>query len=218
MYCTIKTALSSFNPNNSYPKCGLERRDNNNPYYCDNFRGIISTVLFRNDQTVRDNESNRTLLLRALSTSDFKELLSDVNTKILTKGWNDCPVTYPMFTRLVEVPNFKENSLISLSSFSKLEKMAEFEEITHGGRATESETFKLETFAKIFSVTERAFTRDMIDGDSLKTAPLLMGASARQTVEETVYSVLLSNPVLADGIQLCHADHSNLINRCTKYC
>lgn len=167
---------------------------------------------------VRDNESNRTLLTRALSTSDFKDLLSDVNTKILTKGWNDCPVTYPEWTRSVEVPNFKENSLISLSSFSKLEKKAEFEEITYGGRATESETFKLETFAKIFNVTERAFTRDMIDGDSLKAAPLMMGASARQTVEETVYTVLLSNPVLADGIQLCHADHSNLINRCTKYC
>lgn len=39
-----------------------------------------------------------------------------------------------------------------------------------------------------------------------------MGASARQTVEETVWSVLLSNPVLSDGIALVHGDHNNLIS------
>lgn len=39
-----------------------------------------------------------------------------------------------------------------------------------------------------------------------------MGSAARQTVEETVWGVLLSNPTLADGIALLHADHGNLID------
>lgn len=169
----------------------------------------------RNNQTYNDSEFPQQLFTRALGTSDFKDLLSDVNTTLLTNGWVNCPVSYPEFTKSVEVPNFKENSLLSISSFSKLSKVEEHQEISNGGFATDSESFKLETFAKIFTVSEIAYINDKLD--VIKSAPILMGASARQTVEETVYTVLLNNPVLSDGIQLCHADHGNLINRCPQH-
>jgi len=159
------------------------------------------------------------LFTRAYTTSEFKELLEDVNTKLLTKGWNDSQVTYPEWCRSVDVPNFKEISLISISSFSKLEKIntETQQEITPGEFSVETtESFKLETYAKIFGVSERAYVND--DLDVIKNAPILMGASARNLLEETVFTTLISNPVLADGIALCHADHSNLINRCPKYC
>lgn len=172
----------------------------------------------RNNQTYNDSEFPQQLFTRAYTTSEFKELLVDVNTKLLTKGWNDCPVTYPEWCRSVEVPNFKQISLISISSFSKLEKIntETQQEITPGEFSVETtESFKLETYAKLFAVSERAYVND--DHDVIKNAPILMGASARNLLEETVFSVLLSNPVLADGIQLCHADHNNLISRCPKY-
>lgn len=125
-------------------------------------------------------------------------------------GWANTPVTYPEWTKPVEVKNFKDTSLLSSSSFEKLTKVDEGQEITPGGVAIESESFKLETFAKIFPVSRRAYVNDELE--VIKNAPVLMGASARQTLEETVWSVLLANPVLSDGIALCHGDHNNLVS------
>lgn len=142
-------------------------------------------------------------------------MLEDVNKTLLTFGFENAPVTYPEWTKSVEVQNFKDQTLLSISSFEKLSKVNEQKEITNGGMASTSESFKLETFAKIFTVSDVALINDQMD--VIKNAPILMGASARQTVEETVYTVLLNNPTLSDGIQLCHADHNNLINRCPQY-
>lgn len=141
--------------------------------------------------------------------------MEDVNKTLLMFGWSNATVTYPEWTKSVEVLNFKENTLLSISSFEKLSKIKENQEIPNGGMASTSESFKLETFAKIFTVSDVAIINDNMD--VIKNAPILMGSSARQTVEENVFAVLLNNPALSDGIQLCHADHGNLINRCLKY-
>lgn len=190
---------------------GLVPRNESNPYNWNDCKEIANQVIVRNGLAYNSQDNARKSYARAYSTSEFKELLSDINTKLLVNGWLNSPVSYPEWTRSVEVKDFKDATLISLSPFSKPSKIAEGQEISKGGFSDESETFRLETFARIFSVSYRAYIND--DLEAIKTAPILMGASARQLLEETVFSVLLSNPILSDGVALCHADHNNLINR-----
>jgi len=194
---------------------GLVQRNENNPYNWNDFKEISNQVSIRNNLAYKDSDNARQAYARAYTTSEFKELLSDINTKLLVNGWVNSPVSYPEWTRSVEVKDFKDATLISLSPFSKPSKIAEGQTISKGDFSDESETFRLETFARIFSVSYRAYIND--DLEAIKTAPILMGASGRQLLEETVFSVMLSNPVLSDGVALCHGDHNNLINRCLEY-
>ncbi len=188
----------------------------NNPFECNDFKDIAKQAIIRANQPLRKEESVRQIFARALTISDFQNLLIDLSTKLIANGWTTAPVSYPDWTRTVEVPNFKENTICSISSFSKFSKTGDHGEIEMDGNflVEGSNSFKLETFARIFPINRRAYIND--DLDVIKTAPMLMGASARQMVEETVFSLLLSNPVLSDGIAMFHEDHNNLISRCSK--
>lgn len=184
----------------------------NNPYEWNDFRSIAQHCFTRSNQPHKESETRAQLFTRAWGTSDFKELLAETANKVLAKGWEQASITYPDWTFPTTVKDFKTASLISMGNFSKLERVNEGQEVPKDSSITtdSSTSFKLETFGKIFSISRRAIYND--DLEVLKTSPLLMGASARQAIEETVWSVLLANPVLSDGIALIHEDHNNLIS------
>lgn len=188
---------------------GLGNRSESNPYNWNDFMTVAKHSCIRANKSYTSSESKMNIFTRAMMTSDFPALLVSVTNKLLSQGWTNATTTYQDWAGTATVKDFKTASLVSMSSFSKLNKIQEGEEITHGGLSSSSESFKLETFAKMFSVARRAYIND--DLQVIKGAPLLMGSAARQTVEETVWAVLLSNPTLADGVALVHADHGNLI-------
>ena len=189
---------------------GLGNRSENNPYEYNEFLTAAKHCCIRGNKSYNNSEPKMTIFTRAMMTSDFPALLVSVTNKLLSQGWTNATTTYQDWTGTATVKDFKTASLISMSSFSKLNKIREGEEITNGDLSSSSESFKLETFARMFSVSRRSYITDELE--VIKGAPLLMGSAAKQTVEETVWTVLLSNPTLADGIALVNADHGNLID------
>lgn len=189
---------------------GLGTDTRNNPYEWNDFRSIVQHCFTRSNQSYKESETRSQLFARAWGTSDFKELLTETTNKVLAKGWEQASTTYQDWTFPTTVKDFKSATLISMDHFSKLERVNEGQTILGSHSPDSSTSFKLETFGKIFSISRRAIYND--DLEVLKTLPLLMGASARQAIEETVWSVLLANPILSDGIALVHNDHNNLIS------
>ncbi len=209
-------SFEHYKPNKSYKKCGLGKTSNN-PFEWDDFREIAKQSLLRSDKKLVTGENRSFIFQRALSTSDYKAILENISTKLVANGWTNLPVSYPDWTKAVELKDFRDATIISSSAFSTFTKIPEGQEIPQGDFSIEASLpFRLETFARIFSIHKHAYMMD--DLEVIKTAPMLMGASVRQFVEENVFNLLLSNPVLSDGIALFHADHNNLISRCFECC
>ena len=142
---------------------GLAERKDNNPYDYNDFLTVAKHSCIRANKAYNNSESKMTIFTRAMMTSDFPALLVSVTNKLLSQGWTNATTTYQDWAGTATVKDFKTASLISMSSFSKLNKIQEGEEITNGGMSSESESFKLETFAKMFSVSRRSYINDELE-------------------------------------------------------
>ena len=190
---------------------GLRETDKKNPYSWEWFRDIAEHCLRRNNVSFDPADYKRNIIIRAFLTPDFKYIVDDIANKILTNGFLNAPVSYKEWTRSVLVSDFREATLNDNSAYKKLTKNEEGQEIQHiGEMETHSEVFKLETFANIFSVSREAYICDELE--VLKNTPKLMGEAAAKTVEDTLWNVLASNPMMADGKTLLHADHGNIVS------
>ncbi|MBK9444397.1 MAG: Clp protease ClpP [Comamonadaceae bacterium] len=143
----------------------------------------------------------------ALGTSDFVQLLSNVSNKSLTIGYAEAPAGHAVFTAEREVPDFKTNTLVSLSEAPALEKVHELGEYVHGSLNDSATTFELATFGKILRISRQALIND--DLTAFTSLPRSMGAAARRLEADMTFSILTSNPTLSDGNALFSAAHAN---------
>lgn len=143
------------------------------------------------------------------SSSDFPLLLADTAKKALKKGYEEAPEVFPQFTRPVTLTDFKPTSLAGLGRFSNLDIVPENGEYTSGTFNESGSSLKLVTYGKKFGISRQAIIND--DLNALSDVPRKMGQAAKRTVGNAVFSLLTSNPTLADGVALFHATHHNLV-------
>lgn len=142
-----------------------------------------------------------------ISVSDFPEILSNVANKSMSQGYGAAPTTYQYWTRKGSLPDFKAQTRLRLSEFPDLEKV--IGEYKHADPLTEGkETISLDTYGALFSLSRKAIIND--DLNALTVIPARMGAAARRKVNTLVYTTLLANGALTDGVAVFHADHGNL--------
>ena len=80
-------------------------------------------------------------------------------------------------------------------------KMADFKE--------SEDTYKIGTWGKKFALTRQAIIND--DLGTFTRIPTLFGIASGRTINDTVYKLLLSNPVMKEtGKTLFSADHGNI--------
>ena len=146
---------------------------------------------------------------RAMHTSsDFKNILADVASKSLRSEYDEAPQTFGFMTREVLVNDFKDITRTQLGDAPVLEKVGENGEYKHGTISDSAEKYSLETFGKIITISRKTIVND--DLAALTRLPAMFGRRARDLESEKIYSMLASNPIMADGFALFSAEHGNL--------
>ncbi|MBA3881060.1 MAG: hypothetical protein C0500_15265, partial [Sphingobium sp.] len=142
------------------------------------------------------------------STSDFPQLLGNATGRFLIDQFGEMESPLKAIARMRSASDFKTISGVQLSGIGKLDKIVEGGEIKRGTLSERAESFKVETFSKIFSLSREAMIND--DLGSFSDTVRIMARAGAETEAAILAGLLNSNPLLADGKAVFHADHGNL--------
>jgi phage major head subunit gpT-like protein/phage head maturation protease len=138
--------------------------------------------------TSYDGFDKEELIQRAMSTSDFPVLLSNVANKMLDNAFTEAEATFDVWTQAVDVKDFKQGVAAHMQAGSKLQKVAENGELKNIEFGEHGETFKLESYGAKFRVT-----RQMLINDDLGAFQKFFeefGSMARRSANSIVYDLL----------------------------
>lgn len=152
-----------------------------------------------------DNETIRA----AFSTVALPGILSDVANKKLLAAYKAQPIIAEKLCAKADLNDFKVADRYRLTDVGDLEQVAPDGKIKHGSLGEEKATNKLETYAKMFSLTRQMIYND--DLGAFLRVPAYMGGRAARKVDQLFFTRLQANPTQADGKALFHADHGNYI-------
>lgn len=143
--------------------------------------------------------------------SDFANILLDAANKSLMGGWTENPETFSVWTRPMNLSDFKINNLINRSNFGDLDVVPEQADYKYGTFSDVKETIQLRTYGKLFSISRQAIIND--DLFAFTEVPMLMGRAAARMVGDEAYAGLTTNPTLnQDSLALFHATHGNYVS------
>jgi len=153
--------------------------------------------------------ATESLVTRALhSTSDFPLILGDAVNRELRRAYQAAPSGIRQIARQTTARDFRAKRAVMLGEAPELEKVLEGGEYTYGTIAEGAESYKVETFGKIFAITRQALIND--DLGAFTRVPAMMGQAAAAFEAKTLAGLIDGNPVMADGVAVFHADHANL--------
>lgn len=145
---------------------------------------------------------------RALSTSDFSNVLANVANKRLRMAYEQAPVTYRTWARRApNAPDFKTITVAQVSAAPNFLLKLPGEELKYGSGSDGKETYAVATYARGLSFTREAMIND--DLGSFDRMVNGFGNSAARLENQLVYLQLASNPTLADSVALFHSTHAN---------
>jgi len=146
---------------------------------------------------------------RALTTSDFPNILANLANKSMQAGWDGANETWPIWTGVGSVSDFKLHYDNALSEFDDLEELSETGEIKYGKFSEKPpETYRAVTFAKKFRLTRMAIIND--DLSALTELPAKRTEAANRKIGDVVYGVIIGNGNMADGYAIFeNAHHKN---------
>lgn len=131
------------------------------------------------------------------STGSFANLMLDAANKTLLAGYEEAPYTWSMWARQAQsVDDFKPINRIRLSEMSNPEAVPEGMDYPETRMSDAKESYKIEKYGNIFSVTWETVVND--DLDALSRIPASQGAACRRKQNAAVYGVLTANATMAD--------------------
>lgn len=143
------------------------------------------------------------------TTGSFANLLLDAANKTLLAGYEEAPFTWSMWARQASsTPDFKNINRIRFSESPDLEVVPENKSYDEGPMSDSKESYSVEKFGRIFTVTWETIVND--DMDAISRIPAMQGSAARRTQNKKVYETLTANAAMADGVALFDAGHSNV--------
>ncbi|WP_420331832.1 prohead protease/major capsid protein fusion protein [Oceanicaulis alexandrii] len=157
--------------------------------------------------------SHEDLLSRAMhGTSDFSALLTESGNRVLAQAYQAAQSPMKRIAAQKTAADFRPLSTLRLGEAGKLEKVGENGEITSTTMGEAKESYALETFGRMFSLSRKALVND--DLSAFGRWAQIMGQAAAETEADILVSLLTQSngagPVLQDGKRLFHADHGNL--------
>lgn len=145
------------------------------------------------------------------TTSDFQNLLTGAGNRVLQDSYAATQSPLRQLARVRSAADFRPINVLRLSEAPSLEKVNEAGEVTYGSRGEEKEAFKLETFARLFSLSRQAITND--DLGAFADFNSAMGRAAAEREALQLLALLTANAgagaSLADGNPLFHASRGN---------
>lgn len=175
----------------------------------DHARGIlaghgISTVGMDREQ----------ILTRAQhTTSDFSQLLTGVGNRTMAPAYEAAQSPLKRLARQALHNDFRTASKLKLGETGALGKVSESGEIKHTTRGEAAESYALDTYGSLFSLSRKAIIND--DLGAFRDWGVAAGRAAAETEANLLFALLTQSsgagPVMdEDGKRLFHADHGNL--------
>jgi hypothetical protein len=154
------------------------------------------------------------ILTRSMhSTSDFPNLLTATGNRILLDAYRMAQSPLVQLSRERTADDFRTLSRLRLGEHPALLEVIEGAEVTSGTRAETVETYRVKTFARIFSLTRQAIINDDLSafGDWTTAA----GQAAAETIAQQLLALLTANSgagvTMSDGQPLFHTSHNNTL-------
>lgn len=97
---------------------------------------------------------------------------------------------------------------VQLGEAPQLERVNEAGEFKRGSIGEGKERYRVETWGKVIGITRQVIIND--DLDAFTRVPSLFGTAAATLESDVVWGIVTSNPAMADGVALFHANHKNL--------
>ncbi|MBO6717903.1 MAG: Mu-like prophage major head subunit gpT family protein [Rhizobiaceae bacterium] len=149
------------------------------------------------------------LVTRALhSTSDFPLILADTVNRTLRSAYMAAPSALKQLARKTTARDFKAKHSLVLSEGPELKKVNEHGEFTRGSFRESKESYRIDTFGRVFGITRQALIND--DLSAFDQVPTKLGRAAEAFESAFLASLVESNPKMSDNKALFHADHRNL--------
>lgn len=149
---------------------------------------------------------------RALSSSDFDNILADVANKALLEGFEEAEETYDIWADTSgRVNDFKTHVFARASEAPSLvEVNPDGGEYTYGKVTDAKESVAVVDYGIIVPFTRKAMVND--DLGALADIREKLGAAGRRKYGDLVYAVLTGNPTMGDGNSLFDAtNHGNYV-------
>jgi phage head maturation protease len=150
--------------------------------------------------------------VRLHSTSDFPILLGETFNRTLRAAYEYQQRTFMPFCRRTNIGDFRSISRAQLSGLvGDFDEVQEGGEYKHGTFEEAKESYKLVKYGKKVAITWESIIND--DLDALSRIPSAFAAKAAQKQSDIVYGILLSNPKMADNVNLFNvATHKNSVS------
>lgn len=131
------------------------------------------------------------------TTGSFASLLLDAANKTLLAGYEEAPYTWNQWARQAQsVEDFKPINRVRLSEMASPEQVPEMQSYPETRMSDARETYRIEKYGNIFSVSWETVVND--DLDALSRIPAAQGAACRRRQNAAVYGVLTANAAMAD--------------------
>lgn len=153
------------------------------------------------------------ILTRAMhTTSDFPELLLGTGARLLKPAYEAASSPLVALARKVTASDFRAQTMLQLGEMPKLGKVTESGEITSVTRGEAKESWALDTYGSIFSLSRKALIND--DLNAFADFASAAGQAAANTVADLIVTALTQSngagPVMGDTVRLFHATHGNI--------
>lgn len=143
------------------------------------------------------------------ASGDFPLLLGGLLDRSLAAAYQQYPTTYQQFAANVQVANFRNHKRIGVGQLPLPKRLAENGKIPAGTFGEKGEDLKANEHGLIIPISRAMILAD--DLGALVQLPQMLGLAAAELEEETVYRILLDNPVMVEtGQALFSAQHGNI--------
>ncbi|BBF94912.1 prohead protease/major capsid protein fusion protein [Blastochloris tepida] len=152
-------------------------------------------------------------ITRALhTTSDFPAIFGDTANRVLRAAYQAAPAVLKRAARQTSHRDFRAKTRIQVSEAPSLEKVHEAGEFKYGTFAEAKESYKVDTFGKIFGISRQALVND--DLGAFTDVGGKFGLAAAEFEGQFLVSLLVQGsglgPTMDDAKRLFHTDHGNL--------
>lgn len=144
------------------------------------------------------------------STSDFPLILGSAVNRALTREYAIQGRTFTQWAQRGTARDFREINRISLGDFDDLKEVKEGGEYQYGTIGEGAEKYKVVKYGRKVAITWESIIND--DLDAFSRIPRKIAATAARKQSDMVYAILTGSHKMADGKDLFHADHKNLIS------
>lgn len=157
----------------------------------------------------KGNYSPNELVKRAISTTDYPNLLNSTVERAIRRTYDSIPPEWQNIARRTTAKDFREKTGIAVDGKVTFEEISEGGEYKHSLLLTDdSAKIKLKTYGRKISITRQAIIND--DLSVFEKLPALIARGAANFQAGMVWALITSNAKTPDNKAMFHTDHKNL--------